>query len=148
MSWWIYSLALGLVLGCREPIQPLESGTLLEHPNGLRLLRPDGFEERLTERGFALDEAGNLRTPRRIQVERADIAPTFETTDQVTFEDGELLGYTIVDMGGGSGGTEYELRAARSLGSGWVVLTARVQTELSPNFGLAFRVFATADSKR
>jgi hypothetical protein len=53
--------------------------------------------------------------------------------------------YTVTALGSGSGGTEYELKAVKAFGSGWIVLTSIVQIEGSePDFSLGWTVLEHA----
>jgi hypothetical protein len=140
------SLALIIELtGCQQrPSTP--SGSRLAHPNGLELSRPAGFEATQTADGFVLEEGGQLRSPRRVEVRLVRTPLAIPEPDRRRLlARGAIARYSIREMEGGSGGAEYELRALEAIGDGWIVLVAREQSELGePDFGEAWRLLESA----
>lgn len=116
----------------------------LRHDNGLMVLRPAGFDDGKTETGFVLSEIGGRRTPRTITVERADARPDFTDAEERTLG-GQIARYTITDLGAASGGTEYELKASKPSGNGFIVISEISQVEGdAPEFAIGWAVLENA----
>ncbi len=116
----------------------------LQHENGLSVARPEGFDDQKTATGFVFNEVGGRRTPRTISVERVDTAPVPDGAKERRVGEATAL-YTVQELGAGSGGTEYELKAARAAGSAWIVLTEIAQVEGDePDFVLGWAVLERA----
>jgi hypothetical protein len=116
----------------------------LEHDNGLSVSRPQGFNDRKTEIGFVFSEIGERRTPRTLSVEKTDSRPDLTGAKERTLG-GTIAHYTITDLGTGSGGTEYELKASKASGSGWIVMSEISQVEGDvPNFTIGWEVLERA----
>jgi hypothetical protein len=114
----------------------------VNHPNGLVVSRPIGFDEQLTSNGFRFDESGLLRTPWRLSVERWDIAPE-AGLPQKRLGDAKAY-YRISESDGGSGGSEFELWAAKPDGAHWIVVIGKVQGEGEPSYKLAWELLKRA----
>lgn len=109
----------------------------LTHKNGLALSRPAGFAETALDNGFSFSETGDLRSPRTIKVSVADVRPALAQKRELA--DATTAIFAVRELGGGSGGTEYELTAAKPSGESWIVAVAIEQSELGvPAFEIAW----------
>ena len=116
----------------------------LQHENGLRVSRPVGFDDQKTESGFVFSEIGGRRTPRTLSVEKADSRPDLIGAKERTLGN-TIAHFTVTDLGSGSGGTEYELKASKASGSSWVVISEISQIEGdAPEFTIGWAVLENA----
>lgn len=113
----------------------------LGHPNGLQLSPPPRFLNTQTQQGFRLSEGGDLRSPRTIALELVTDLPTMQPSETRALSTGGSARFSIREVGAGSAGSEYELRAAKEIEHRWVVMTATAQSERGePDFATAWRV--------
>jgi len=118
----------------------------LNHPNGLIVNRPTGFEESSTSDGFrfAVSGASRMRNPPSISVKRQDTAPDVQRLTSKRLG-GDRAFYRISISAAGSGGTEYDFWAIKPSGNHWIVVQAWEQHELvSPSFRLAWMLLEQA----
>jgi hypothetical protein len=121
----------------------------LDHPNGLQLSRPPGFQDIQTEHGFTLSESGDIRTPRKIEIELVNDQPVMQQPRQRALPAGAVARFSIREVGVGSAGPEYELRASEEVGDRWIVVIASAQSERGePDFALAWQVLESARLSR
>jgi hypothetical protein len=115
-------------------------GEELRHPNGLRTAVPQGYKvETSSSDGFRFGPVKAQRMIDGIDVRRVSAMPILKPSGQGVLTTGER--YMIEDMGGGSGGTEYQLTAWKEAGDAWIVVVAIEQTEFGePSFNAGWAV--------
>jgi hypothetical protein len=118
-------------------------GPELAHANGLVAAAPYGFDAQATADGFVFAETGGLRTPREIRLALTPSPPRVAGLRGRAI-DGRWVPFAVRELGGGSGGTAYELVATRPMETGYLVMTATVQTETSPRFDAAWAALERA----
>jgi hypothetical protein len=137
------SMLGSLLLGCSEE-KAMNFGEDLRHPNGLRVPAPGGFNIGTGEHGYTFVETAAVRSPRRIEVRLSEQAPALPGTRQRELG-GVTVRFAVSELGSGSGGTEYELRAVKAQGARWLLLVATEQAEGGePAFGMAWSLMARA----
>lgn len=113
----------------------------LSHKTGLALSRPAGFAETALDNGFSFSETGDVRSPRTIKVSVADAQPVLAQAQERELADATTAIFAVRELGGGSGGTEYELTAAKPSDESWIVAVAIEQSELgAPSFETAWKL--------
>jgi len=138
-------IALLLVAGCGDETLVSFEKTLT-HPAGFSVRLPHGFEERRLPTGFVFNEAGDLRSPRRIRLEFTEPPTSGRDLGEVKPLDSDVgdVRFGIHERGAGSGGTEYELTATLEHDGGALVLKAVEQSEYRvPAFATAWAVLET-----
>jgi hypothetical protein len=112
----------------------------LRHPNGLRTAVPGGYKlEARTPDGFRFGLVKPQRLIDWIEVRRAVSRPVLAPSGLEVLTRRET--YMIEDMGGGSGGTEYQLTAWTETPGGWVLVVAVQQSEfMTPRFDAGWAV--------
>jgi hypothetical protein len=115
----------------------------LNHPNGLAVSHPVGFEAQMTSNGFRFDESALVRTPWWLNVERLD---TVSEAGLARKRLGDVRAYyRIKESDGGSGGTGFELWAAKPSGVHWIVVRGKKQSEFGkPSFDLVWELLKRA----
>jgi hypothetical protein len=119
---------------------PIAFGEELRHPNGLRTAVPQDYKVAAQiPHGFRFDHARQQRLVYTMAVLRAAAMPVLTSRGREVVSSGRR--YMIEDMGGGSGGTEYQLTAWKEAEGGWLVVVAIEQTEFGrPPFDAAWAV--------
>jgi hypothetical protein len=127
--------ALGFGLsGCRPESSQVEIVETMQHPNGLIGKRPAGMNATLQTFGFDMIEAEAVRSP--LSFSLMLFPPASPPPKIIPYYFG-LFGprYRISNLGGGgSGGEEYKLAAARQIGSCWLMVVAFQQSKGTPSF--------------
>jgi hypothetical protein len=137
---------VALLVACQANKTLEPSREQLGHPNGLRLPPPPGFLRTQTEYGFTLSEGGDLRTPRTIEITRAKEPPAIRQPQTRGLATGATARFSVQEVGSGSAGAQYELRASKQLGSSWIVVVATAQSERGePDFALAWQLLDSAE---
>ena len=115
-------------------------GETLRHPNGLQTAVPEGYKlEAQTADGFRFGPSRQQRLINWIEVRRASAMPVLTPTGLEVLRTGER--YLIEDMGGGSGGTEFQLTTWKEAGGAWIVVVAVEQSEFGrPQFAAGWAV--------
>jgi hypothetical protein len=140
--WALAVLLPMLLVACGE--EEAIGGMPLRHPNGLVALRPDGFRHEATAPGFAFSEAGVLRAPRTLTVALMETDP-LDGSGRDETAGGAPVRVRITEQGGGSGGVEYQFLGVKPVSDGFIVVTAREQTETAdPSFRMARAVLGSA----
>src|SRR5688500_18222374 len=118
-------MTAALLIGCREDATvKAPQGAQLVHPNGLQLTSPANATSQQRAAGFALTVGGESRTLLTIVVEIADAAPELASAQERALGTEAVARYAVQKIDGGSGGAEYQLRAATSVHARWIVMTA------------------------
>lgn len=115
-------------------------GEELRHSNGLRTAVPSGYKlDAQMPEGFSFDRAKPQRLVDHIQVWRSASRPELKASGLQVLT--KSATYMVEDVGGGSGGTEYQLTAFREVPGGWIVVVAVQQSEfLTPRFEAGWAV--------
>ena len=139
-SWMIFST------GCEEKSSVTFEQTLT-HPNGLVANVPAGFDATETTAGYLLSETADVRSPRRISLYFTSELDAAQSLSQVRdIPDAEKpVNFAVTALGAGSGGTEYELIAVKSVTGGFVTVKAVEQSERGePSFVTAWALLEVA----
>lgn len=115
-----------------------------QHPNGLTVGVPEGFEAKQTADGFAVEPSGNKNLETRFPtvayvslVKGAD-APD-ESGLQTKSVDGRELRYRVTKSEGGSGGETYALKVFERVPGGHLEYSQAMQSEMGePDFALCW----------
>jgi hypothetical protein len=130
--------ALALMAGCEDTPRPHArpaAGPELQHPNGLRIVVPDGYRvTQTTSDGFAVEPTGDRMATRSSIVVMVAWLPTSAAMplwSRRAVLANRALGYTLrqVEEAVGSGGAEYRLKACETVGTGSVCLWQTRQIE-------------------
>jgi hypothetical protein len=127
------ALSFGLS-GCQPETSQVEIVETMQHPNGLIGKRPAGMNATLQPFGFEIIEAGAVRSPLSFSLM---LFPPASPPPKITPYYFGLFGprYRVSNFGGGgSGGEEYKLAAARQIGNCWLMVVAFKQSEGTPSF--------------
>ncbi len=137
---WI--LVCAVLLGCDEaPPDPLLLPEMLRHANGLTVPRPDGYEVFEQADGFLFREAGDIRSPRSLEVVIGRTLPDLAIDGHRQLPGGGTAAYAARTLNGGSGGTEYALVAWRRVDGRLIVFREQAQSEWGePGFALIWAV--------
>jgi hypothetical protein len=117
----------------------------LQHPNGLISMRPVEMQTWSSASGFEFSESQNSRTPLYFSL---TLLPPASKTPEIPRHYFGFFGmrYRVTTGESGSGGTEYQLEAARPVGNCWLLLKASKQSEsFQPSFLVAWAVFNKSD---
>jgi hypothetical protein len=139
---------------CNGNTKESESLKLYEHPNGLLICFPSYLKHTgkitftQTDLGFTIATEFPGRYPTTITVElRKNQEPPKGDWPEQTYINKQLVHYRIDELGGGSGGTEYELTAWQQFSDSYLVLKLQTQHEFNPDFSLGFKLLASTKLK-
>ena len=132
--------------GCEEKSSVTFEQTLT-HPNGLVANVPAGFDATETTAGYLLSETADVRSPRRLSLDFSLEVDATRSLNQVRDIPGaeKPVNFAVTALGTGSGGTEYELIAVKSVTGGFVTVKAVEQSERGePSFVTAWALLEVA----
>lgn len=111
----------------------------LDHPGGLRAELPDGYRAEQRPQGYRFSSPENTRLVRWIEITETVTPPHIVPSGETVVE--RSSHHILETMGGGSGGTEYQLIAWKAAGDRFITVTAIEQTEWgTPDFAAAWAV--------
>ncbi|MEM0987716.1 MAG: Tsi3 family protein [Pseudomonadota bacterium] len=112
-----------------------------QHRTGFSVMVPPGFEVRRADGRLVMVETGDLRAPRRVEIDaiRGLVGRSCPAGWPLKLSAGGAC-HRVRQIGQGSAGTVWQLEASRPFGDLAVTLMAQVQTELQPDFAFAWDV--------
>jgi hypothetical protein len=113
--------------GCEQDTSDVRMVGVAQHPNGLIMAIPEGFEAQQQAIGFMATEKGSLRNPQTftLQMQRSDTKSSLVRRFLNLFKVQEQI--SILD-GTGSSGDDYRLEASRTLGACQLILKASMRS--------------------
>lgn len=111
----------------------------LDHPGGLRAELPAGYRAEQRLEGYRFSPPENTRLVRWIEITETVTPPHVVPSGETVVE--RSSHHILEAIGGGSGGTEYQLIAWKAAGDRFITVNAIEQTEWgTPDFAIAWAV--------
>lgn len=123
-----------------------------EHPNGLTVGVPEGFEAKQTADGFNVEPSGNRNLEVRFPVVATVSLVKGAAPDDPSFQtksiDGREVRYRVTKSEGGSGGELYTLNVRETVPGGHVKYSQSMQSDAGePDFALCWTLVGSTKLK-